>query len=240
MFGSSVLIADSDELARQTLAANFSRQGYEVHETGTCCQALQALDSGSIGVLVLELTLADEDGLVLIRRLRRRSLIPIIVHTRRSNSEERLSALELGVDDYLNKDIAFEELALRVRNLLKRCRKEPNVSRCIRTLNGYYIDICTRRLWREGGGKLELTPAEFDALATLVLAEGTVVPRAELLDAVTRREPPHAKTVDVLISRLRRKLESGGARAPRIITAPRYGYRLPLEENTIADDDSLC
>jgi len=182
-------------------------------------------------LILLDLGLPDEDGLTLTRQIRARSSIPIIVITARRGREDRLAALELGADDYLTKPFDPEELVLRVHNILSRAqdgggggggRVEANVIES----GGWKIDGGARSVTSPGGQDITLTNAEFNLLAALAKAPNRVLSRDHLLDAVSRNDDaPSDRLIDVLISRVRKKIEDEPKKPKIIITVAGSGYK---------------
>ena len=115
-----LLIVEDDELVQSLLAAYMQNEGFKVSLAANGKEMLACIDSESIDLILLDLGLPDEDGLVLARQVRARSSLPIIVLTARKEQKDRLAALEIGADDYLTKPFDPEELVLRVRNMLGR------------------------------------------------------------------------------------------------------------------------
>ena len=185
---------------------------------GAAC--LAAVQEEAFDVVVLDLGLPDLDGVALARTLRERARLGLIVVTRRAEVEARIEALDVGADDYLVKPVHYAELAARIRSLMRR--RGPPARRRVR-LGAWRIDLDARTVASDGRDA-SLTPGEFDLLARLVRGEGRVVGREDLLESVSRHpDEADPRTVDMLVSRLRRKLGDQGA---SIVTAPGYGYRL--------------
>jgi DNA-binding response OmpR family regulator len=193
---------------------------------------LATLNTEKIDLILLDLGLPDEDGLTLTRQIRARSSIPIIVITARRGREDRLAALELGADDYLTKPFDPEELVLRVHNILGRAkdgggdgggaRLEANVIES----GGWKIDGGARSVTSPGGQDIILTAAEFNLLAALAKAPNRVLSRDYLLDAVSRNDDaPSDRLIDVLISRVRKKIEDEPKKPKFIITVAGSGYK---------------
>jgi DNA-binding response OmpR family regulator len=185
---------------------------------GAAC--LAAINAEGFDVVVLDLGLPDLDGVALAARLRERGRLGLIVVTRRAEVEARIEALDVGADDYLVKPVHYAELAARIRSLVRR--RGPPARRRVR-LGDWRIDLDARTVLSDARDA-NLTPGEFDLVARLVQAEGRVVGREDLLESVSRN-PGEAdpRTVDMLVSRIRRKLGNVGT---AIVTAPGYGYRL--------------
>ena len=225
-----LLIVEDDEFVRDLLAACLGHQGYAISHAVSCREMHAALDKGDIDLILLDLGLPDEDGLALTRQVRAKSPVPIIILTARRGKEDRRAGLELGADDYLTKPCDPQELMLRVRNLLGRSAgggpaDGPRGSEVLR-FAGWELDGSGRTLKDPGGGDVPLTPAEFNLLAALARAPGRVLSRDFLLDAVSRpgEEPPD-RMIDVMISRLRKKLEKDPRQPKLIQTAVGLGYK---------------
>ena len=226
-----LLIVEDDELVQSLLAAYMKGEGYKVSYAGTGKEMLAILNAEKIDLILLDLGLPDEDGLTLTRQIRARSSIPIIVITARRGREDRLAALELGADDYLTKPFDPEELVLRVHNILGRAkndggsgdgRHEANVIES----GGWKIDGGARAVTSPGGQDIPLTNAEFNLLAALAKAPNRVLSRDHLLDAVSRNDDaPSDRLIDVLISRVRKKIEDEPKKPKIIITVAGSGYK---------------
>lgn len=187
-----------------------------------------ALDREAPSLVLLDLGLPDEDGLALIRRLRTRSSVPIIVLTARRDRDDRITALKAGADDYVLKPVDPEELSLRVANVLRRGTPAPHTAGSdALEFGGWRLDPEGESLTAPDGAAVKLTRAEFDVLTALARAPGRVLSRDYLLDAVARAddEGPSDRLIDVLVSRLRKKMEMGG-RTRVIETVIGRGYKL--------------
>ena len=213
------------------MAAYLKAEGFKVSYAGTGKEMLAILNTESIDLILLDLGLPDEDGLTLTRQVRARSSLPIVVITARKGREDRLAALELGADDYLTKPFDPEELVLRVKNLLGRSRGEPVRDAIDRDngaieFDGWKIDINGRTITDPGGGDIMLTNAEFNLFSALAKAPTRVLSRDFLLDAVSRDdEAPSDRLIDVLISRVRKKIEAEPKKPKLIVTVPGCGYK---------------
>ena len=223
-----LLIVDDDELVQSLLAAYMKGEGYKVSYAGTGKEMMATLNTENIDLILLDLGLPDEDGLTLTRQIRARSSIPIIVITQRQSREDRLTALELGADDYLTKPFDPEELVLRVHNILDRAknggggRRQANVIEC----GGWKIDAGARSVTGPMGQDITLTNAEFNLLAALAKAPNRVRSRDYRLDAVSRSDDaPSDRLIDVLISRVRKKIEDEPKNPKIIITVAGSGYK---------------
>lgn len=233
MRAGKVLLVEDEELTRNLLEAYLEKEGYEVHSAATGADMFARLSSQTFDIVFLDLGLPDEDGLVLLRQLRRTSHVPVIVLTSRRDRDSILNALELRADDYLTKPYDPSELALRARNVLERARIAPDsavdglddsFSFC-----GVSLNFGGRTLVGVDGTEISLTRAEFDVLAALSKAANRVLTRSQLLDATAHfGNEPDERTIDAYVSRLRRKLTSAGVSKPSgvITTVPGIGYKL--------------
>lgn len=218
-----LLIVEDDELVQSLLAAYLENEGFTVSLAATGKEMLACIDSEATDLVLLDLGLPDEDGLVLARQVRARSSVPIIVVTARKEKQDRLAALEIGADDYLTKPFDPEELVLRVRNVLSRCGPADSRERLrerteVFRFDGWTLDAGGHNLLDPGGDKVPLTRAELNLLAALARAPNRVLSRDHLLDAVSQdAEAATDRLIDVLVSRVRKKIEQD-PKNPRIIT----------------------
>lgn len=229
--GSHLVIAEDDEFVQQLLAVYFQHEGFRVSLAGSGEELLTTLEEGSVDLILLDLGLPDEDGLVLIRKIRFRSTIPIVILTGRQEHEDRISALEMGADDYLTKPCDPKELVLRVQNLLNRSSANPlgamtHQSPPRVSFEGWILNLSSRTLRNSTGNEVHLSRTEFNLLAALVIAAHRVLSRAQLLDAISQHDSsPSERMIDVIVARLRRKLEPD-PKNPRIIrTIIGVGYK---------------
>lgn len=164
-----------------------------------------------ISLIVLDRMLPGEDGLSICRRLRAGSDIPIIILTAQGDEVERIVGLEMGADDYLGKPFNPRELLARIRAVLRR-RDDATVSTVAQKRSykfaGWSLDGTMRRLYDPKGARVELTGAEFDVLLVFCERPGRTLSRDQIIDLTQGREAaPSERSVDILVSRLRRKLE---------------------------------
>ena len=194
------------------------------------------LSTSRVDLIVLDVMLPGEDGLSLCRRLRATSAIPILIVSARGDDVDRVVGLEIGADDYLPKPFNARELVARVRALLRRATLsacEPSVRGKVLTFSGWRMDTRQRTLTNADGSLVMLTPAEFDLLQVLVERAGRVLSREQLIDLTQgRAAAPNERSIDILISRLRRKMEGEGGQPKLIRTVRSGGYEFvgdPIE-----------
>jgi two-component system, OmpR family, response regulator len=236
----SIAVVDDDAGVRETVVDVLLSGGFPVIGLSGGA-ALQAwMNEGFVPLLVvLDLQLPDADGLALAARLRATSNVPIIMLTGRGSDIDRIVGLEIGADDYMVKPFSARELLARVKAVLRRTGTTPQdpapsapvVRRGLR-FQGFTLDLDGRRLFDPQGSQISLTVAEFDLLAALASASGRVLTRNQLLD-MTRADQSDVfdRTIDVLILRLRRKIETN-AHNPRLIRTERglgYAFEGPVE-----------
>ncbi|MBT6883927.1 MAG: response regulator transcription factor [Rhodospirillaceae bacterium] len=215
-----LLIVEDDELVQSLMGAYLQRDGFTISLAATGKEMLAAIDTEHIDLVLLDLGLPDEDGLSLARQVRARSDLPIIVITARKVKSDRLAALEVGADDYLTKPFDPDELVLRVRNILGRAGtvEAPSIRSEIYRFEGWSLDMDARAVIAPDGEHVAFTRAELNLLAALVKAPNRVLTRAHLLDAVSHdAASPTDRLIDVLVSRIRKKIEPE-PKAPQFIT----------------------
>ena len=229
--GQRVAVVEDDPAQAALLCDFLEAEGYL---PCTCLRAgdlTRLLEEALPALILLDLGLPDEDGLALAARLRALHHIPIIILTGRGSEIDRVVGLEIGADDYLVKPFSLRELAARIRAVLRRTAlappqavQEPQLREGFR-FQGWTLDTLRRRLTSPDGAGVELTVGEFDLLAALLGASGRVLSRAQLLD-MTRRghDAVYERTIDVLILRLRRKIEPDPAQPRLIMTERAIGY----------------
>ncbi len=232
----NILVVE-DDIAVQTLVAGYlETQGFSVRLADRGETLHKMLANEQIDLILLDLNLPDEDGLVLVRQIRARSAVPIIIMTVRSDQADRIAGLEIGADDYVIKPFHPRELVARVRNVLRR-HGEANGAQGPGPLvfDGWMLDPESRTLTSPDGKPVSLTGAEFDVLVALARGMGRVMSRHQLLDAAAHGgDPPSERAIDVLISRIRKKVEDN-PRAPRmIVTVQGHGYKLTPVTGAIA------
>lgn len=220
----SVAVVEDETLTRRVIALSLRRAGFSVHEACDVLACRALLRRVRLDVIVLDLGLPGIDGMSFAGELRRESDVGLIVVTRRSAPEARIVALDLGADDYLVKPIHYGELAARIRSVIRRSRRE--LGRRMKV--GQWIVDLDARTVSNGKIGVDLTRGEFDILSRLVQADAKIVTRQKLLSAISRSpEGSDLRSVDTLVSRLRRKL--GDASGDGLIaTAPGFGYRLSV------------
>ncbi|MEL7344390.1 MAG: response regulator transcription factor [Pseudomonadota bacterium] len=232
-FDAQILLVDDDPGIRSLLRDYLEKEGFGM-ETAADAQEMEAkLESFRPDLLVLDLMLPGEDGLSICRRLSLAGGPPIIMLTAKNDEIDRILGLELGADDYISKPVAPRELLARIRAVLRRAtapRSEHTNKKF--AFDRFVIDIDARQVTTQGHTRIDLTSGEFDLLACFIRRPRRVLSRDQILDELRGRgAEPFDRTVDMLVSRLRRKLSAFGAEADLISTVRNAGYLLtsPVE-----------
>lgn len=187
----------------------------------------QALTRRRYDLVLLDINLPGRDGLSLMRELRTRSEMGIILVTAKSDAVDRVVGLELGADDYIVKPYEQRELLARVKNILRRLARaaaHDDGGTALR-FEGWTLDTARRSLTDPAGTTVPLTTGEFNLLETMARQPQRVLSRDRLLDAISNREwSPSDRSVDVLIGRLRKKIEPDPAQPRLLVTVRNVGY----------------
>jgi DNA-binding response OmpR family regulator len=220
----TILVVD-DEPKIATLARDYlEHAGFAVLTASDGTSALATIRQRRPDLVVLDLGLPGLDGLDVTRELRRDSTIPIVMLTARDDELDKLLGLELGADDYLTKPFSPRELVARVRAVLRRADRPPDAAETIRA-GDVVLDLPRMRA-EVGGTAVELTPTEFQVLATLAARPGRIFTRAQLLDALHGVAfETYERAIDSHIKNLRRKIEPDPRRPRYVLTVYGIGYR---------------
>ena len=227
-----ILVVDDDPELTRLLQGYLGENGFTV-ETAHDGQAMQTLISSfEPDLLILDLMLPGEDGLVLCRNLRATSRLPILMLTARGDAMDRIIGLEMGADDYLPKPFNPRELLARIRSILRRTEDHELHAKAPRSLHfaGWTLDLAARNLVDMNGVVIALSNGEFKLLHVLAETPNCVFSRDQLTDVLAGRDAgPFDRTIDVMISRLRRRLNDD-ARDPQLIkTVRNEGYMLATQ-----------
>jgi len=224
---SAVLVIDDEARLRQFLRAELVSESYRFYEAATGQEGLTEAERREPNIIILDLGLPDLDGLEIIRRLRKLTVVPIIVLSARGQEGDKIRALDLGANDYVIKPFGIGELLARMRAALRHAtasnqeHSEPAV-----TLGSLHIDFIRRRVSCDGI-EIHLTPIEYKLLTTLARHAGSIVTHRQLLKEIwgpTYEDQTHYLRVFML--QLRRKVEPNPARPRYLLTEPGVGYRL--------------
>ncbi len=221
-----ILVVDDDREIRDLLARFLGRNGYRVSVARDGREMRRALADWRIDLVILDLMLPGEDGLTLCRELRTRSQVPVVMLTILGEESDRILGLEMGADDYVPKPFNPRELLARVKAVLRRSQGAGAPARAGATalrFAGWRLDRGLRRLESPEGLVVDVTAGEFDLLVAFAEHPQQVLTRDQLLDLTQGRgEVPFDRSIDMQVSRLRRKIEPD-PREPRLIQTVRGG-----------------
>jgi two-component system, OmpR family, response regulator len=225
----TVLIVDDDEEIRDLLVKFLSRNGFVAVGAGDEPGMQAALRATAVDLVILDLMLPRVSGLDICRALRAKSSVPILILTAKDEVMDRVVGLELGADDYLTKPFNPRELLARVRAILRRSKAEggaPGHPRgSLLEFAGWTLDVRRRLLLSPDGVAVDLSVAEFDLLMVFLEHPRQVLTREELVEATGGRGPASlGRSVDVQVSRLRRRFEADPSQPPMIKTVRGAGY----------------
>ena len=228
-----ILIVDDDAEIRTLLGRYLEKNGLRATTVADGRAMWQALDRGSFDLIVLDVMLPGDDGLTLCRLLRAKSDIPIIMLTARGEETDRIVGLELGADDYVPKPFSARELMARIKVILRRVRSlprnlQPEEERSIR-FGGWTLDTVQRHLVSPDGVVAPIGGAEYRLLRIFVAHPNRVLSRDQLMEMTQGREADALdRSIDVQVSRLRRRLGDGTGDAAMIKTVRGEGYVLSV------------
>lgn len=225
-----ILVVDDEPQIQRFLKLGLTAGGFEVSAATTAAEAIRMIATTAPDVVLLDLGLPDLDGKDVIRQARAFSQVPIIVVSARDRESEKIEALDLGADDYVNKPFGIGELLARIRTALRHHSPTANAAPML-SHGEITLDVTDHRA-AKNGTPLKLTPKEFDLLALLLRNAGRVLTHRQILTAIWG--PAHTEDMQylrVLIGQLRGKLEDDQANPRYIQTEPGVGYRLVTEES---------
>ncbi|NBW10041.1 MAG: DNA-binding response regulator [Caulobacteraceae bacterium] len=226
----AVLVVEDDPALRALLIRSLKENGFEVHSAGSGVQMAAVLADTPVDLVLLDVMLPGPNGFDLCRDIRRVSEVPIIMLSARGDESDRLVGLELGADDYMSKPFSTKELVARIRANLRRAGGKVITTAARRrrmVFAGWTLDAGARELTSPEGVAVDLSGAEFDLLLAFVGSPQRVIGRERLLELSRARVADASdRSVDVLVSRLRRKLSSASNVEPLIRTVRGVGYSL--------------
>lgn len=221
-----ILVVEDEAITRAKLVGYFQHAGYRVSEAENKAQMNVVLENHHIDLIMLDINLPDEDGLMITRNLRSHSDIGIVLVTGRTDSIDKIIGLEMGADDYVTKPFELRELLVRVKNILWRISLTEQKSVTAIEDEGdddlFHFGQCSfdipKRKLLKNNIPIKLTKAEYDILVAFVANPSRVLSRERLLNLIEHRvDAPNDRTIDVLVRRLRHKIEEN-PKEPQIFT----------------------
>ena len=229
-----ILVVDDDRDIRELLSEYLQKQGYRISVAGDGRAMRAAIAVAVPDLIVLDLMLPGEDGLTLCRELRSQSDVPVLMLTARGEEIDRIVGLEMGADDYLAKPFNPRELVARIKSILRRARAlplnlRPDEARFIH-FSGWTLEIATRDLIAPDRSRVALSGTEFRLLRIFLDHPNRVLTRDQLIDLTQSREAdPYDRSIDLQVSRVRRRLQDNPKEPALIKTARGQGYVLASE-----------
>jgi two-component system, OmpR family, alkaline phosphatase synthesis response regulator PhoP len=221
-----ILIVEDDPAVRDVLRIALEREGMTVEAVGNGERALESFrDAGALDLVILDIVLPDIDGITLCQELRRSSDVPIVMLTAREGERNVVVGLEVGADDYVTKPASPAEVVSRVRAHLRRRRMDAQAANIKYELRDLVIDVSRRQVWVRGE-QVDLTTTEFGILSLLAAHPGWVYSRQQIMQQLWDGDfYGDARSADVHIQRIRKKIESDPRNPNYIQTVRGIGYK---------------
>lgn len=221
-----ILVVDDEPQILRALRINLRARGYDVDIAATGAAALRAAASHPPDLIVLDLGLPDLDGVDVIRGVRGWTTVPIIVLSGRVGSNDKVTALDAGADDYVTKPFGVDELLARIRAVTRRHTTGADPASATARIGRHTVDLATHTVTRDDGTETRLTPTQWGVLETLLRNPGKLISQRQLLHDVWGPEyQTETSYLRQYMAQLRRKLEPDPTRPRHLITEPGMGYR---------------
>jgi DNA-binding response OmpR family regulator len=227
-----VLVCDDEVDLCEMLSEYLGKRGFTVTVAHDAAQMRQRLTEGEVDLILLDVNMPGEDGLTALRALRAENRTPVVMLTAAGETIDRIVGLEMGADDYLGKPVDLRELEARIKAVLRRAPAQQveatpavNGQRRVVPFGPYTLDIDAAKLFRDGGEEVPLTAMEFRLLKLFAENRSRVLNRDQILEqAHDRSWDPFDRSIDIRISRLRRKIEVNPNKPSLIRTVRGIGY----------------
>jgi len=224
-----ILIVEDEPALRLTLGDRLKKAGYAIDHASNGVAGLEKATASRFDLIVLDVMLPELDGFTLCKRLRSRGVtVPVLMLTARSRTQEKVTGLEIGADDYVTKPFRMAELLARVNALLRRVPSSRDARSDVHVFGDVRVDLGATEVTR-GGRPVELSSREFALLRFFVEHPGLTLSRKELLTKVWGYHAAmFTRTVDVHVASLRQKIEEDPRRPRFLLTVQRLGYKFKL------------
>ena len=226
-----IMVCDDERDVREMLQEYLSKRGFEVVAASNSEELRATLDETQIDLILLDINMPGEDGLTTLRTLRTSNQVPVVMLTAAGEVIDKIVGLEMGADDYLAKPVDLRELEARVKAVLRRksdpVEEKPNQGEAPATapFGDFTLDLTAAKLLDADGGEVPLTAMEFNLLSLFARNRGRVLNRDQILEqAHDRSWDPFDRSIDIRISRLRRKIEPNPQKPQIIKTVRGIGY----------------
>lgn len=226
-----ILICDDEESLRRMLADHLDECGYGVVQAANADEMLALLQGDAPDLILLDIRMPGKDGLTALREIRAQSTVPVMMLTAASDVVDKVLGLEFGADDYLVKPVDLRELHARVKSLMRRSHVHEESASQDGHLSGTVpfgscrLDLDRARLYGRDGQEIAITTMEFSLLRVFAQNRGRILNRDQLLDqAHDRAWEPYDRSIDLRISRIRRKVEPDPSKPEVIRTVRGLGY----------------
>jgi DNA-binding response OmpR family regulator len=222
-----VLIVDDDPAIRDLLRDCLEPEGFQVSEAADSAGLNAALARGGVDLVTLDLMLGGENGLMLAAELRAKHAVPIVMITGKGDMVDRVVGLEIGADDYIAKPFHPREVVARIRAVLRRGKPSPGAAAPAAAIifDGFALDPARRVLMNPAGAEVPLTTAEFNLLDVFARHQNRALSRDMIMDLLKGHEwSPFDRSIDALVSRLRRKIETDPDKPDLVKTVRGVGY----------------
>ena len=226
-----ILVCDDEDDVREMLTEYLERRGFQTSAAENAFAMRDAIEAEAPDAVILDINMPGEDGLTALRRLRADGDIPVIMLTATADVVDRILGLEMGADDYLGKPVDLRELEARIKAVLRRRAKDPapqTPSEVVAdrvAFGDFVLDLDGAKLFSGSGDEVPITAMEFRLLKLFAENRGRVLNRDQILEhAHDRSWDPYDRSIDIRISRLRRKIEKNPQKPEIIRTARGIGY----------------
>ncbi len=238
-----ILVVDDDPKIRLLLRRCFEPEGYQVSEADSRDSAMACLSENQISLVTLDLSLGQDDGLLIAREIRNIGSIPIIMVTGKGDTIDQVVGLEMGADDYITKPFHLREVLARVRSVLRRSElnSSPAVGAPTKSItgesyqfDGWRVDFTRLEMFDPCGETRDLTTAEFKLLETFVKHPHRVLTRDQLMDLLKGHDwSANDRSVDNQVARLRKKIETDPKNPSYLKTVRGLGYKFTVDVQSV-------